>query len=41
MDLISDISSMFSKTVYLSSMDIEKQFLKSCDLSGDKGHTPI
>ncbi len=41
MNLVSIISENFSRTIYLSSMDIEKEFLRRCDLATDGNHTIV
>ena len=41
MDLVKTIAFKFDRVCYLSSMDIERDFIKKCDLTTDGGHSKM
>ncbi len=41
MELVRKVSANFIRTIYLSSMDIEQEFLRRCDLATDGKHTIV
>lgn len=41
MRVVGRISAKFQRTIYLSSMGIEKEFLRRCDLATDGNHTIV